>query len=276
METITQLDTTEASRVRWGNLAGRPHGDRGATGRAFVFLHGLTFDHRMWDPVLDALPPSHRAVAFDLPGHGGSRALPRHDLEAVADTIHDAVIDDGLEAPIVVGHSIGAPIASLYAVKYPAAAVVAIEAPVMVAPFARFVSSLAPRLTSECFAETWGMFRESMQMDLVPPGARALLRAGDGATREQVLGYWAELFARTPEELEAWVDEQMVLARAAALPYLVVRGRAVDPEERAFLHERMPQAEIVVWPVGHHFPHLADPTRFTELLISLAAGVPVS
>ena len=44
-------------------------------GAPFVFLHGLTFDSRMWAPVLDALPSGHRAIAFDLPGHGGSAAL---------------------------------------------------------------------------------------------------------------------------------------------------------------------------------------------------------
>jgi pimeloyl-ACP methyl ester carboxylesterase len=275
MDTITQFDTTEASRVRWGSLAGRSQGDGDAPGRAFVFLHGLTLDHRMWDPVLDALPPNHRAIAFDLPGHGGSRALPRHDLAAVADAIHDAVIDAELAAPIVVGHSIGAPIASIYAGKYPAAAVVTVDQPVTVAPFARLVSSLEPQFTPECFAQTWETFRESWHMDRVPAAARALLRAGDTATREQVLGYWVELFERSPEELEAWVDQQMALARAIALPYLALRGRAVDPEERALLHERMPQAEIVVWPVDHHFPHLADPARFAELLTSLAAGVPV-
>ena len=37
---------------------------RGAPGRAFVFLHGLTFDHRMWDPVLEALHASHPAIAL--------------------------------------------------------------------------------------------------------------------------------------------------------------------------------------------------------------------
>jgi hypothetical protein len=48
----------------------------------------------------------------------------------------------------------------------------------------------------------------------------------------------------------------------------------VDQEERAFLDDRLPHAEIVVWPVGHHFPHLADPARFAAMLTGLAAGLP--
>ena len=276
METITQLDTTEASRVRWGNLAGRPHGDRGAPGRAFVFLHGLTFDHRMWDPVLDALPPSHRAVAFDLPGHGGSRALPRHDLEAVADTIHDAVIDDGLEAPIVVGHSIGAPIASLYAVKYPAAAVVAIEAPVMVAPFARSCPHSSHGSLRSASRRRGGCSARACRWIL---SRRALVPCSGPATGPRASRCWATGSSSSreprrncrPGSTSRWSWRAPLpcrISRCAGAPWI--------PRNGHLLHERMPHAEIVVWPVGHHFPHLADPTRFAELLISLAAGVPVS
>jgi pimeloyl-ACP methyl ester carboxylesterase len=276
MNTLPEyLDTTQASRVRWADLAGRPHGDSNASGRSFVFLHGLTFDHRMWDPVMEALPSDHHAIAFDLPGHGGSPALPSHALETVADAIHDAVLEAGLEAPIVVGHSIGGPIASLYAVKYPAAAVVAVDSPVRVEPFAQLVRSLAAQLTGEGFAETWSMFRESMEIERVPQPERALLQVCFRATQEQVVSYWTELLERTPAEIAGWVDEQMSRARAAGLPYLALHGHPIDPEERAFLRDRLPRAEIVVWPVGHHFPHLADPIRFAALLSGLAAGLPV-
>ena len=189
--------------MRWADLAGRPHGDLAASGRPFVFLHGLTFDHRMWDPVLEALPGSHPAIAFDLPGHGGSPALPHHNLEAVADAIHEAVLDACLTAPVVVGHSIGGPIASVYAIKYPSAAIVTVDQPVPVAPFAQLVRSLADRLAPGSFAQTWEMFRESMQIELVPASARPLLAAGEAATREQVLSYWVELLGRTPRTLRA-------------------------------------------------------------------------
>jgi len=275
MNTFTpHLVTTEASRVRWADLAGRPHGDIDASGRSFVFLHGLTFDHRMWDPVLDALPANHPAVALDLPGHGGSPSLPRHNLEAVADAIHEAVRDAGLVAPIVVGHSIGGPIASIYAIKYPSAAIVTVDQPVPVEPFAHLIRSLEGELAPDSFPQTWEMFRASMHIERVPASTRPLLEVGEAATREQVLSYWAELLERTPEDLALWVDGQLAEARAAALPYLALRGHDVDPGERAFLDDRLPHAEIVVWPVGHHFPHLADPPRFATMLTGLAAGLP--
>ena len=89
-----------SSRLRFAGLAGRARGDAGHDGAPLVFLHGLTFDRHMWDPILDALPPGQRAIAFDLPGHGGSRALHRHTLERVAAAIQRAVADAGLERPV--------------------------------------------------------------------------------------------------------------------------------------------------------------------------------
>src|SRR5947208_2861637 len=65
-ETPTTARRTE-SEQRWAGLAGRSHGDLGARGCPIVFLHGLTFDHNMWDPIIEALPSSHPTIAFDLP-----------------------------------------------------------------------------------------------------------------------------------------------------------------------------------------------------------------
>jgi pimeloyl-ACP methyl ester carboxylesterase len=50
-------------------------------------------------------------------------------------------------------------------------------------------------------------------------------------------------------------------------------GEPIAPEVRAWVGERLPAAEIVVWPVGHHFLHLAHPERFAGLLRSVAAPV---
>src|SRR4051812_30120741 len=50
-----------------------------------VFLHGLTFDRRMWRPALrelEVLDPGRRAVAFDLPGHGQSPDLGSYRFSA--------------------------------------------------------------------------------------------------------------------------------------------------------------------------------------------------
>jgi pimeloyl-ACP methyl ester carboxylesterase len=144
-----------------------------------VLLHGLTFDHHMWDPIIEALPSSHPTIAFDLPGHGSSPSLPRPGLAPVIDAIHAAVREARLDPPILVGHSIGGPLAALYAAQYPAAGVLSIDAPIRVEPFAQLLRSLQDQLAGDGFASAWAMFQASWQMELLPAAARALLKAGD-------------------------------------------------------------------------------------------------
>jgi pimeloyl-ACP methyl ester carboxylesterase len=263
-------------RIRWAGLAGREHGDPAAPGAPLVLLHGLTFDRRMWDPVLDALPEQQRALALDLPGHGGSAALDRPGLAPVAEAIYEAVVDAGLERPILVGHSIGGPLAAIYAADRPAAGVVAVEAPLRVEPFAAMFRALGPQLAGDGFADAWAALRSTWGIDRVPAEARRLLLDAERPSRELVLGYQADLLERPLRDLLAWRDAGLEALRRAGAPYVALQTAAVDPAERAWLAARLPQAQLLVWPVGHHFPHLADPGRFAALLTGLAAGADLS
>lgn len=242
------------------------------TGRPFVFLHGLTFDHRMWEPVLELLPGNHRALALDLPGHGGSPQLGEPGLGPVVEAIREEVLEAGLDRPIVVGHSIGGPLAAIYAATYPAAAVVSIEAPIHIKPFAAILSSIRPRLTPEGFDEVWTVFRQDMQADAVPARYRELLRVGDRASLEVFLAYQADLLERPLEEVVRWRESGMAELRRRRTPYVSLHSNPVGRDERDELVARIPQAEVVVWPVGHHFPHLAHPARLAALLTGLAAA----
>jgi pimeloyl-ACP methyl ester carboxylesterase len=266
------MESTVTPRASWAGLTGRSHGEDGATGRPFVFLHGLTFDHRMWEPVLESLPANHRAIAFDLPGHGASPLPAEPGLAPVVDVLHEAVVAAGLEAPIVVGHSIGGPLAAIYGATYPAAAVVSIEAPIRIEPFAAFLASIRPQLTGDGFDQIWKTFQQDMRLDVVPTPERELLRAGDRASQEVVLSYQADLLERPLDEVVRWQEEGMSELRRLRLPYVSIHANPVGQEERDELVARVPQAEILVWPVGHHFPHLAHPTRLAALLTGLAAA----
>jgi pimeloyl-ACP methyl ester carboxylesterase len=227
----------------------------------------------MWDPVLETLPDRQRAIAFDLPGHGGSPALHGRGLEPVVHAIHEAILDAGLEAPILVGHSIGGPLASIYAATYPTAGVVVVDAPIRLEPFAELLRSLRPQLEGEGFGRAWAMYQKSWHMELVPDQHKGLLRAGEHGSQEVVLNYQSDLLVRPLDEVVRWRDTGLSRLRRAGTPYLTLHTSPVDPYERAWLADRLPQAEFVVWPVEHHFPHLADPRRFAALLSGFADRV---
>lgn len=85
------------------------------------------------------------------------------------------------------------------------------------------------------------------------------------------MGYWHDVLERSPEELGAWAADVMANVRARNVPYLVVSGAEVDPDYRRWLGEVLPQAEIVVWPESGHFPHVAHPERFAQILVATAS-----
>ena len=123
-----------------------------------VLLHGLTFDRGMWAPMVDALA-GRRALAFDLPGHGDSPPRDSYDVADVADVLHDAVVAAGVDAPVLVGHSIGALLATVYASRHPAHAVLNIDQPLLPGPFGDMLRSLEPVLRGPDYLSVWTALR---------------------------------------------------------------------------------------------------------------------
>ena len=91
-----------------------------------VFLHGIGGAARAWRGQLEAFGDRYRAIAWDMPGYGGSAPLPAVSIATLADALQDFLQQIGATKPILVGHSIGGMIVQQWLTKYPdvAAAVV--------------------------------------------------------------------------------------------------------------------------------------------------------
>src|SRR5262249_46608842 len=99
---------------------------------------------------------------------------------------------------------------------------------------------------------------------------RELLRAGDDPSAEVILRYQADMVERPLADVVRWREEGLARVSADGTPYIVLFPKDVAPEDRAWLRERVPQAEVLVWPAGHHSPHLTEPVRFAALVEALA------
>ena len=88
-------------------------------GPPVLLIHGVGLRAEVWGPQIDALCATHRVLAVDMPGHGGSDPLPLG--ASLPDFVAWAarVIDDLALGPIAVaGHSMGALIAGGLATTY--------------------------------------------------------------------------------------------------------------------------------------------------------------
>lgn len=263
------------SDTRFGGLAADSYGTD--TDRApLVLLHGLTFDRRQWGPVLAELAatdPDRRILALDLPGHGASPRRGSYAMVEVAATVHEAVTEAGLDAPVVVGHSVGGLLATIYAANHPVRGVVNVDQPLQVAGFQQMLRQFEPRLRGPRYGEVWATLVGSMHVELLPPAAQDLVRTATTPRQDLFLGYWDEVFTVPAAELAAWVAATTVAIRDARVPYHFISGSEVDPAYRAWLSAALPDAVVTVLPGSGHFPHLAHPAAVAGLLTTVGRDV---
>jgi 3-oxoadipate enol-lactonase len=87
-----------------------------------VFLHGIGGAARAWRGQLATFGGRYHALAWDMPGYGGSAALPSVSIATLADALQDFLQAIGGPRPILVGHSIGGMIVQHWLTRHPRAA----------------------------------------------------------------------------------------------------------------------------------------------------------
>jgi 3-oxoadipate enol-lactonase len=84
-----------------------------------VFLHGIGGAARAWRGQLDVFKDQYRAIAWDMPGYGGSAPLPSVSIASLADALQDFLQQVRATKPVIVGHSIGGMIVQQLLAKSP-------------------------------------------------------------------------------------------------------------------------------------------------------------
>ncbi len=158
-----------------------------------VFIHGLGSYLKFWRPQLDRYAAQgYRVIAADMLGFGRSdKPAPfSYTMEAMGDVLRLLLADRGVEAPILVGHSMGGQMALSLAIRFPDWP----KALVLAAPagFERF----GPR------EQQW--FRDVMTVALIASADEAAIW---GSVRRAN-------FARWRDELLWLIEERVRLAKA--------------------------------------------------------------
>ena len=111
---MTEIPAKTTKDGRFGYEAA---GDPAAT--PLVFLHGIGGAARGWRHQIDAFGDRYHAVAWDMPGYGGSAQLPEVTIPKLAEALKDFLAQLGAVKPVLVGHSIGGMIVQRFLVDYP-------------------------------------------------------------------------------------------------------------------------------------------------------------
>jgi pimeloyl-ACP methyl ester carboxylesterase len=240
--------------------------ERRGVGSPLLFIHGLTFDRSTWKPIVEQLADRFTCVTVDLPGHGGSEG-PERGIDDVADAISHLLGELEVEPPVVIGHSLGGAVAGSYAARYPTRGLVMVDQATYVRPFAAMLHQFEPALRGENFQAAFEPIRQTIGVELLPEQHRASILASQRIDQDLVIGYWDEVLATTPDELQARIDRD---AKAISVPALVVFGQTIDDATREHLLNHLPSPEIEEWPGLGHMVHLMNPERFARRLAAFA------
>jgi len=89
-------------------------------GKEIFCIHGLTANCRFWDCLASALSSHHKVIAMDLRGRGLSDKPPKgYSVEYHCRDVLAVMNDQGLERPVLMGHSLGALISLVFAARHP-------------------------------------------------------------------------------------------------------------------------------------------------------------
>jgi pimeloyl-ACP methyl ester carboxylesterase len=97
-ERVTVVDGVPIAYRMWGD---------NRSGPGVVLVHGGAAHSRWWDHIGPLLAIDRRVVAIDLSGHGDSGRRESYGFDAWAGEILAVAADAGIDAPIVIGHSLG-------------------------------------------------------------------------------------------------------------------------------------------------------------------------
>ena len=96
------------------------YAEQGDGVHTILFLHGLLQSSALWKSLMRGMPSvEFRRLAFDLPGCGGSSPLPDPTIDAMADSVRQALHSMKVERCSVVACGVGGMIAQSLGARYP-------------------------------------------------------------------------------------------------------------------------------------------------------------
>jgi pimeloyl-ACP methyl ester carboxylesterase len=245
-------------------------------GRPILLLHGVGGAARQFAPQLAHFGKTGRAIAWDMPGYGGSVPLPVVTIDALAAALGGFIRALGLERPVLVGHSLGGMIVQRLLTEAPHVA-----SAVVLAQTSAAFGGRDPAWAENFLRERLGPLDEGRSMAELAPGMVAAM-VGDGADpagialAEDCLAHTPDATYRDSIQAMPGFDMREALARIA-VPTLILAGSR-DPNAPPAGMERMaariPGARFVVLEGAGHLAHLEQPGRFNAAIEAFLQEVP--
>jgi sigma-B regulation protein RsbQ len=238
-----------------------------ADGQPMLFAHGFGCDQNMWRHVAPAFAGEHRIVLFDHVGAGGSDLSAYEpgryaSLDGYADDVLEICAELGLERVIFVGHSVSAMIGVLAAKREPER----FDRLVLVGPSPRYVDD-GDYVGGFSADDIEGLLEALESNFLGWSGQMAPVIVGN-PDRPELGEELTNSFCRTdPEIAKQFARVTFLSDNRADLPTVRTRSLVLQCTDDViapqavgeYVHERLPDSELVVLEATGHCPNLSAP-----------------
>ncbi len=249
--------------------------ERPGTGPTVLLLHGFSANKDTWLKFAAEMPKEYHLIIPDLAGHGETPAPSTQDYNLIrqAERLHKLMAVTGTEQFHIAGNSMGGAISAIYATRYPQQilSLTLIDAAGVDAPEqSEYMQALAegknPLIATdeESFEYRWNFVMSEpplLPWPLRPVVVRKTI-AREGINR----AIFSDMLA-TREELAAGQFEQQLSAKVT-MPTLIIWGeedRVLDVSAAQVFKEKLPQAQLKIYPGIGHLPMVEIPAETAEL-----------
>jgi 3-oxoadipate enol-lactonase len=234
-------------------------------GEAYILIHCLGLDWRVWRDVIPELAEQYRVIAYDLRGHGYASNAPR--LESIDQLARDLMVlmdELSVKKAHIAGHSLGGTVAQTIALEHP-------ERVVSLA----LLNTMGRTLREKYEARAEDAERQGMAAQVAPSLLRWL-------TPEVVAeNPWYVRYARERilrSQISNWVaawralaafDRMDDLARISAPTQVVAGDKDLASPAEEFMRpmaEKIPHAKLTIVAGAPHLSPLVKPHDVATLL----------
>jgi 3-oxoadipate enol-lactonase len=236
-----------------------------------IFLHGIGGSARMFAPqVASFASAGYQPIALDLPGYGERTPVEAMSFEALAEDVEFTISQNGLERPVLVGHSLGGMVVQTMLRRRPgdyAAAVLSCTSPAFGNPAGDFqkkfvAARLAPLDAGRTMAQIAPDAAAGMMGPNPDPAGRTLFIAQYGLTAESTYRAAVQCVVTFDERANLPEIKVPVLCLAAE------HDRNAPPPVLEKMAAKISGARYVCLPGVGHMPNLEAPAAFDAAIFT--------
>jgi 3-oxoadipate enol-lactonase len=252
------------------DVAGQPvHVIERGRGSPLVFLHAFPLHAAMWDYQIEAFEGTHRCLAIDLPGFGGSpgpREPAASTVEGWADLVAGTLDALDVDTASFTASSMGGYLAMALLRRHPQR----ISRIVFAGTRARSDDSA----TADRRWEQLTQLRNAADLEPMAKGLVESLLSSGSLARDELVAYVRALAQGA--QRDGWISaleamrkrpDSMLTLREAEVPALVVVGeldRITPIADATLIRSLLGDATLAVIPGVGHLPNIEDPITFNE------------